>query len=302
MKSTKRQYTMNLIMKFISAAALAVVATGCGSDNGVTSPSATTDLEASATQQPAAQPPAAPAPAPSPSAPAKPEPCVASRISGDFAQVTNGNKQACTVYVTSWLITDLANIPKAEDLFDEVKLTIGANRTVAVPRLRIPKCKPYQLDLALVSGVDIERRSGGANYRPDELAYGEIIKENVVGCEPKPVPTPTPTPTPAPCTAKPDGVLSSFVAGGSTLKASVKVENAGVWGAKIVAASTLAEYQANTPDYVKAQEGVELDCGAKETINLSFDVSGHPAEYWWVVVERNGAVVLKSSYVLNAYN
>ncbi len=138
---------------------------------------------------------------------------------------------------------------------------------------------------------------------------------------PQPTPTPTPSPTPRPTVTPtptmtprptptptcgdinpPTFTINTPIPGNPNLTAAANVANLGSWQLKLFAASSLAEYNANNPDFTKDVDTKHLECGGTFILNLSYGWAGHDSEYWWTELRVNGTFMGKSTYVLNPYN
>ncbi len=120
---------------------------------------------------------------------------------------------------------------------------------------------------------------------------------------PSPTPTPTPSPTPRCSQANPPlHMLGSLLPLNPVMLGDWLVQNDGEWQLRLLAASSVSEYTADNPDFVKDVKTKHLICGNSFVLNVSYAWAGHGSEVWWMELRRNGAFMGKSPYVLNPYN
>lgn len=87
-----------------------------------------------------------------------------------------------------------------------------------------------------------------------------------------------------------------------TLSGSAKFDNAGTWEVRLYSASAMSEYTANTPDFTKDTATATVQCDHTSTKEVSYKWDGHPSEYWWLAIYKNGVFFSKSAVVTNTHN
>lgn len=90
--------------------------------------------------------------------------------------------------------------------------------------------------------------------------------------------------------------------GGNPISGSATFYNAGSWEVRLLSASSVSEYNANTPDYEKDSKEATVSCGSSSTKSVSYNWVGHGSEVWWIEVRLNGSFHSKSAYVTNPTN
>ena len=90
--------------------------------------------------------------------------------------------------------------------------------------------------------------------------------------------------------------------GGNPISGSATFYNSGSWEVRLLATSSVSEYNSNNPDYVKDTAQASLSCGGQTSKSVSYSWVGHDSEYWWIEVRRNGSFFSKSGYVINPTN
>jgi hypothetical protein len=118
---------------------------------------------------------------------------------------------------------------------------------------------------------------------------------------PSPSPSPSPSPTPEPSceSTNPPGYFDqSEEDNKNIIKFNVHVRNNGAWVFKLYATSTLAEYTADEPDFLKDTDSKTLACKGQGELKVDYSWKDHPSKYWYAVLYLNGAPVYKSAPVI----
>jgi hypothetical protein len=103
------------------------------------------------------------------------------------------------------------------------------------------------------------------------------------------------------CVDTPTGSVT-YDASGNPLVGNATFEDSGTWKLRIHASRVQLSCLANTPDYWKRTVEKTIKCDEQGALEATYSWRGHGAEWWRVVLYRNGSLVDQSDCFRNTFN